>query len=172
MNKKVEKAMKQYIYHSPIGLLKIAEKAQKITEVCFVRSAIEYNNEITPLLMNAYRALDRYFHGEKIAFSLPLAPAGSTFEKKVWCALQKVPFGETRTYRQIAKEIGCPNACRAVGRACGKNPIAILIPCHRIIGSDGKLTGYAGGLDRKKYLLALEKGDFSASFPHLNTSVK
>lgn len=100
--------------------------------------------------------LDAYFAGELTRFDVPLAPRGSEFQQRVWAALQEIPYGETESYGQLAERIGSPNAARAVGLANGKNPISIVIPCHRVVGSGGNLTGYGGGLDRKKQLLDLE----------------
>ncbi len=100
--------------------------------------------------------LAAYFAGELTSFDLPLAPAGSEFQLSVWAALRTIPYGQTRSYGQLARQIGRSTASRAVGLANGRNPIAVVIPCHRVIGSDGSLTGYGGGLDRKRYLLDLE----------------
>jgi methylated-DNA-[protein]-cysteine S-methyltransferase len=100
--------------------------------------------------------LSAYFAGERTGFTLPLAPAGTPFQRRVWAALREIPYGETWSYGQLASKIGNPTAARAVGLANGRNPIAVVIPCHRVIGSDGSLTGYGGGLDRKRYLLDLE----------------
>lgn len=104
----------------------------------------------------AAEQLDAYFAGELTAFDLPLAPRGSEFQQRVWAALQEIPYGETESYGDLAERIGSPGAARAVGLANGKNPIGIVIPCHRVVGSDGSLTGYGGGLDRKRQLLDLE----------------
>lgn len=101
-------------------------------------------------------ALDAYFSGRAVTFDLPLAPAGTPFQREVWTALRDIPFGATASYADIARRIGRPRAVRAVGAANARNPIAILVPCHRVIGADGSLTGYAGGLERKRALLALE----------------
>jgi methylated-DNA-[protein]-cysteine S-methyltransferase len=109
-----------------------------------------------PVLLATERQLAEYFAGRRPAFDLPLDFAGTEFQKKVWAALLTIPLGETRTYAQIARQIGRPAAVRAVGAANGKNPISIVAPCHRVIGSDGKLTGFAGGLDAKAFLLRLE----------------
>ena len=111
----------------------------------------------TPLLKEAFRQLDEYLDGKRQGFDLPLAPQGTPFQQKVWQALQTIPYGETRSYKQIAEQIGNPLGCRAVGMANNKNPIGIIIPCHRVIGANGKLVGYAGGLDLKTQLLNLEK---------------
>jgi len=100
--------------------------------------------------------LDAYFAGALTRFTLPLAPRGSQFQQRVWAALQEIPYGQTQSYGELAGRIGAPGAARAVGLANGKNPIGIVIPCHRVVGSNGNLTGYGGGLDRKKQLLDLE----------------
>jgi methylated-DNA-[protein]-cysteine S-methyltransferase len=100
--------------------------------------------------------LDAYFAGTLTCFTVPLSPRGSGFQQRVWAALQQIPYGETETYGELAARIGSPGAARAVGLANGKNPIGIVIPCHRVVGSNGNLTGYGGGLDRKKQLLDLE----------------
>ncbi len=101
--------------------------------------------------------LDEYFSGARKEFEAVLKPSGTEFQKLVWDAIREIPYGETRTYREIAEKIGKPRAYRAVGRAASKNPIAIIIPCHRVVGSDGSLTGYAGGADLKNHLLELER---------------
>jgi methylated-DNA-[protein]-cysteine S-methyltransferase len=100
--------------------------------------------------------LDAYFAGALTRFDLPLAPRGSDFQRRVWAALQDIPYGQTESYGELAERIGAPGAARAVGLANGRNPISVVIPCHRVIGSQGKLTGFGGGLDRKKQLLDLE----------------
>ena len=105
----------------------------------------------------AMRQLDAYFAGELTEFSLPLEPAGTAFQRSVWAALCDIPYGETISYGELARRIGKPQAVRAVGAANGQNPLAIVVPCHRVIGSDGKLTGYGGGLETKEALLALER---------------
>ena len=111
-----------------------------------------------PVLAAARMQLGEYFEGERSTFDLPLAPQGTPFQRAVWRALLAVPFGATSTYGAVAEAIGRPTAVRAVGAAIGANPIGIVVPCHRIVGRDGSLTGYAGGLDRKAKLLALERG--------------
>lgn len=109
-----------------------------------------------PVLIAAKEQLDEYFAGERRQFDLPLELCGTPFQKQVWNSLLTIPFGQTRTYGQLADQIGNPKAVRAVGAANGKNPISIIVPCHRVIGASGKLTGFAGGLDAKKMLLQLE----------------
>ena len=113
----------------------------------------------TPLLQEAEEQLNEYFAGARREFDLPLAPKGTPFQKAVWAEMCRIPYGETRTYGQLAAAIGRPSACRAVGEACHSNPIAILQPCHRVVGRSGRLTGYAYGVEMKQYLLELEKQD-------------
>jgi methylated-DNA-[protein]-cysteine S-methyltransferase len=121
-----------------------------------VRLRIVGADERNPILVATEQQLGEYFAGRRTAFDLTVDFSGTEFQRKVWHALLTIPFGETRTYAQIARQIGNPAAVRAVGAANGKNPISIVAPCHRVIGSNGKLTGFAGGLDAKAYLLRLE----------------
>lgn len=109
-------------------------------------------------LAEASRQLREYFAGERRDFDLQLAPAGTPFQQRVWAALRTIPYGETRSYGQLAREIDVPHMTRAIGAATGRNPLSIVIPCHRLVGAGGSLTGYAGGLSRKRYLLDLEAG--------------
>ena len=111
----------------------------------------------TPVIKEAFAQLSEYFSGKRKTFNLPLLLKGTNFQKQVWQALLKIPFGETRSYKQIAEAIGNPKAVRAVGMANNKNPLLIVVPCHRVIGANGKLVGYAVGLDKKEYLLRLER---------------
>ncbi|MCM1251055.1 MAG: methylated-DNA--[protein]-cysteine S-methyltransferase, partial [Alistipes sp.] len=113
--------------------------------------------EPTPLLRRAVQELQEYFDGVRRSFDLPLAPAGTPFQQQVWSALLEIPYGETRTYGEIAARIGRPKACRAVGMANNRNPIAIFVPCHRVVGASGALVGYAAGLSVKEFLLRLEE---------------
>ena len=113
-------------------------------------------NAALPVFEQTKRELDAYFAGKLREFTVPLAPRGTDFQKRAWIALTKIPFGETRTYGQQAQAMGQPTAVRAVGAANGKNPIGIIVPCHRVIGANGTLTGYAGGLHNKAFLLKLE----------------
>ncbi|WP_404312630.1 methylated-DNA--[protein]-cysteine S-methyltransferase [Agrococcus terreus] len=109
-------------------------------------------------LAEAAAQLRAYFAGDRTAFALPLAEVGTPFQRRVWAALAEIPFGETRTYGWIAERIGQPTAVRAVGLANGRNPFSIVVPCHRVVGSTGQLTGYAGGVERKRHLLDHERG--------------
>jgi methylated-DNA-[protein]-cysteine S-methyltransferase len=102
--------------------------------------------------------LSQYFDGDRQCFDVPLALTGTPFQRRVWQALQRIPYGETTTYAELARRVGRPSASRAVGLANGRNPVAVIVPCHRVIGSDGSLTGYGGGLERKRLLLELEAG--------------
>lgn len=113
--------------------------------------------ETPPILRRAAAQLAEYFAGTRPRFDLPLAPVGTEFQRRVWAATAAIPFGATATYREIARKIGAPNAARAVGGALNRNPLAIVVPCHRVVGSAGKLTGYDGGVDRKAFLLTLER---------------
>ena len=111
----------------------------------------------TPLIKRASSQIAEYFAGERTSFDFPISPSGTGFQKKVWDAVSTIPYGETRSYKEIAIQTGNPKAARAVGMANNRNPIVIVIPCHRVIGHNGSLTGYGGGLDVKAYLLELEK---------------
>jgi len=111
-----------------------------------------------PVLIEAADQLTAYFAGERRAFALPLDPRGTPFQLAVWAALGRIPYGGTRSYAQVARELGRPERVRAVGSANARNPLAIVVPCHRVVGSDGSLTGYAGGLEAKRALLDLERG--------------
>lgn len=113
--------------------------------------------ETPPILRRAAAQLAEYFAGTRTRFDLPLAPVGTEFQRRVWVATSAIKFGETATYGEIARKIGAPNAARAVGGALNRNPLAIVVPCHRVVGSSGKLTGYDGGVDRKAFLLNLER---------------
>lgn len=148
-----------FVYDSPIGPISIAEENGAICQLFFGvdNLSAEYENTETPLISEAARQLTEFFTGDRKGFDLPLALIGTDFQKSVWQALLTIPYGETRSYQDIAILIGNPKASRAVGLANNKNPISIIVPCHRVIGKDGSLTGYGGGLAAKKYLLELEK---------------
>ena len=147
---------------TPIGPLTITATKKAVTAIRFGTQVPEGSTlctgaEATPLLRKAAEEIGDYFAGSRRKFTLPLAPEGTPFQQKVWEALRTIPYGETRTYKQIAIQIGHNQSFPAVGMASNRNPIAIVVPCHRVIGYDGKLTGYAGGLDIKEQLLELEK---------------
>ncbi len=149
--------MSSYVFSTPLGNIAISDNGEAITEICLTDSTLS-QEEPSKLQKKACCELKEYFEGGLKNFTLPLAPEGTDFQKKVWRALCTIPYGETRSYGDIAKLIGNPRASRAVGGANNKNPIMIVIPCHRVIGSDGSLVGYAGGIDIKKRLLEMEKG--------------
>ncbi|MCL2720861.1 MAG: methylated-DNA--[protein]-cysteine S-methyltransferase [Treponema sp.] len=129
----------------------------KFEEKLFIKKSTELKKLQTPLIKETIKQLDEYFSGKRKTFDLPLNAQGTEFQKKVWQVLKAIPYGQTCSYEQIAIKTGNPKACRAVGLSNNKNPIVIIIPCHRVIGKNGKLTGYAGGLELKQKLLDLEK---------------
>ena len=147
-----------YKYNSIIGDIFISADENFLLSVQFVNHNFIENKE-NKIIRQTIKQLDEYFNGIRKKFELPLNPKGTEFQKKVWLQLMNIPYGKTATYKDIATLIGNTNASRAVGNANNKNPIAIIIPCHRVIGSNNKLTGYAGGLDKKEKLLNLEKNN-------------
>ena len=149
---------------SPVGLLKLVANETALVAVLWenenpkrVRLAELIEQTHHPILLETQKQLTEYFAGKRQQFNLPLDFAGTEFQQKVWQALLSIPFGETRSYRDIADQIGNIKAVRAVGAANGKNPISIIAPCHRVVGTNGKLVGFAGGLENKGILLRLEK---------------
>lgn len=152
--------MFKFTCQTQIGPLTLAEENGQLTHCCFgTCPKLPQNAEIkeTVLLRKAHRQLQEYFAGLRRIFDLPLAPEGTTFQLAAWQALLTIPYGQTASYKEMAVKVGNPKACRAIGMANNKNPISIIIPCHRVIGTGGKLVGYAGGLDIKQKLLALEQ---------------
>ena len=157
---------KRYVYKvvdSAVGRLKLVATDEGLAGILWendrprrVRLNIEARDDRHPVLVETERQLKEYFAGRRSAFTVKLDVVGTAFQRKVWNALLTIPFGETRSYGEIARQIGSPGAVRAVGAANGRNPVSIIAPCHRVIGSTGKLTGFAGGLDAKAFLLALE----------------
>ena len=147
-------------FPTPLGVLRAATNGESIVAIGYDAPVADDDRtapaQARALLDAARLQLDEYFAGRRTAFDLPLAPAGTVFQRNVWNVLCTVRYGETASYAQVAHRVGSPAAVRAVGAANGRNPIAIVIPCHRIIGSNGTLTGYAGGLERKRALLLLE----------------
>lgn len=166
-------------YETEIGKICLVEDKQAITGLYLLSSPLNEGghgkdspgimtakngeNRETELIKRAHGQLADYFLGKRREFDLPLSPGGTEFQKKVWEELRKIPYGETRGYGEIATAIGNPKACRAVGGANHRNPIMILIPCHRVIGADGSMTGYGGGIRVKEYLLALEQKNTNIS---------
>ena len=153
---------------SPVGKLKLVASADALVAVLWER---ERPNRVKlhsmnpdprhPVLIEAERQLTEYFSGTRTEFDLCIEPRGSEFQKKVWQALREIPFGQTKSYLDLAKAVGSAKAVRAVGAANGKNPLSIVVPCHRVIGANGSLTGFAGGLEAKAKLLAFEQGRIS-----------
>jgi methylated-DNA-[protein]-cysteine S-methyltransferase len=149
---------------SPVGELTLVAEDVGLVAILWendrpnrVKTGTLLENKNHPVLVETERQLRDYFAGQRSDFSVPLNMKGTVFQKEVWQALLKIPFGETRTYGELAKQIGRKDASRAVGAANGRNPISIVVPCHRVIGATGKLTGFAGGLKAKALLLDLER---------------
>ena len=158
------------LFDSPLGLLTLVARGDALAAILFpqerpdrVPLAPGRRDFQHPVLGAARHQLGEYFAGRCTAFDLPLDPAGTPFQQQVWLALRAIPFGETRSYADIAVAIGRPTATRAVGAANGRNPLSIVVPCHRVIGRDGTLTGFGGGLPAKTWLLAHERGGVTAA---------
>ena len=151
---------------SPVGALKLVASDTGLAAILWendrkdrVRLGALVEAPDHPVLLLAERQLGEYFAGTRSTFSIPLDMVGTAFQKRVWEALLTIPFGQTRSYGEIARQLGHPTASRAVGAANGRNPLSIIAPCHRVVGSNGALTGFAGGLKTKEYLLVHERGD-------------
>ncbi len=149
-------------YRSPLGAIEIVGSQDSILSLEFVDSEQASDVDLPFCLKDGLKQIDAYFKGKRKEFSLKLDPWGTKFQKSVWQQLGRIPYGSVTSYGKIARIIGQPTASRAVGSANGKNPIAIIIPCHRVVGSDGNLTGYGGGLWRKEWLIKHEKDHLSA----------
>jgi methylated-DNA-[protein]-cysteine S-methyltransferase len=155
--------MRYEIMKSPLGLLTIAEEENWLRFILFGAGGEASNQEpdwqrsSCEVVHETIRQLQEYFEGKRTRFELPLKPAGTPFQMDTWRELQKIPYGTVISYRELAVRIGRPRACRGVGAANGANPIPIVIPCHRVVGSNGKMTGYGGGVWRKEALLKLER---------------
>ncbi|MDT0685455.1 methylated-DNA--[protein]-cysteine S-methyltransferase [Autumnicola psychrophila] len=148
---------------TPLGTVKISGDEEGISEIRFTESTKKVSEETPSLLLPAVQELKAYFEGDLKVFNLKLNPAGTAFQKKVWKLLYEIPYGNTISYLELSKRMGDIKAIRAVAAANGKNPLWIIIPCHRVIGSNGSLTGYAGGLERKKWLLEHENPSLQQS---------
>ncbi|SRX72387.1 methylated-DNA--[protein]-cysteine S-methyltransferase [Aequorivita antarctica] len=149
--------MKIVFINTPVGILELKGDVEGLASVFFKDiDKVEVSSKIPKELKDAVVQLEEYFEGKRKEFSLKLSPEGTDFQKRVWKQLEEIPFGKTTSYQQMANKLGDPKVIRAAASANGKNPISIIIPCHRVIGSDGSLTGYAGGLHRKKWLLEFE----------------
>jgi methylated-DNA-[protein]-cysteine S-methyltransferase len=168
--------MRYCYFSSPVGELLLAGDRTALRQLSFPRSAhprkpeADWERSETDF-RDALLQLKGYFAGKVRRFELPLAPEGTAFQQEVWRALQTIPYGETLSYGGLARQIGRPTAVRAVGAANGRNPIAIIIPCHRVIGTGGSLTGFGGGLSTKRKLLALEGALPDSLFPEAGDSV-
>lgn len=146
-----------FLFDTLLGPMALAQEGDCLTRLYLPGTPTpRLASRPTPLLLRGQEQLLEYLAGARRRFELPLAPAGTPFQRRVWRALKAIPYGQTRTYRDIALAVDCPRGFRAVGMANHRNPIPILIPCHRVVGSNGSLVGYAGGLDLKERLLALE----------------
>jgi len=147
-------------YQSPVGLIRIAGNEQFISEISFVdkieKPPTDKKKQIPQLVIQCVEELIQYFHGQRRSFDLPVSQVGSSFQQKVWNELAAIPFGKTISYLELSRRLGDSKAIRAAAAANGRNNVAIIIPCHRVIGSNNKLVGYAGGLWRKKWLLEHE----------------
>lgn len=142
-------------YKSPIGIIEVTSSEDKILTCNFVKE-IKKDTTKPPILLESLKQLKEYFEGTRTEFNLEVRLSGTVFQNKVWKRLQKIPYGKTKTYKELAHLIDHDLAIRATGSANGQNPISIIIPCHRVIGSDGKLRGYGGGIEKKKWLLEFE----------------
>lgn len=150
------------VISSPFGNIRISSREGCLSELRFTDE--ETDGEILDqALLDTVQQLKEYFAGQRKSFDMPIGLGGTDFQRKVWLEVGSIPFGQTTTYMKISQKLGNPSAIRAVGAAIGANPILVVLPCHRVLGSDGSLTGYAGGLDRKKALLELEGHAFQGS---------
>lgn len=150
--------METAYFETPLGIAEIKGDEQGLISISILKDSPEISDVIPDILKNAILQLEEYFAGERKTFQLKLNPHGTAFQKKVWDLLLEIPYGKTISYLELSRKLGDEKAIRAAASANGKNPLWIVIPCHRVIGSDGSLTGYAGGLWRKKWLLEHETG--------------
>lgn len=147
--------VKYSYFDSEIGIIKIGVSDGAVCEIGFANCPSE--SAPSALADRAFKEISEYLNGKRKAFDFPIAPKGTDFQRKVWSALREIPYGETKTYGEIAAQIGNPQAARAVGNACNKNPLLLVVPCHRVLGANGSLTGFAAGIKVKERLLLLEK---------------
>jgi methylated-DNA-[protein]-cysteine S-methyltransferase len=146
-----------HFYKSPFGWIKIISSDSAILSVDFEKKVGDNSKSIPPMLKEAVKQLDEYFKGSRKVFTVKTKASGTPFQMKIWNAMSKIPYGKTATYQEMAAMAGNPKAARAAGGACHRNPLGVIVPCHRVIGSDGSLTGFGGGLDLKEKLLNHEK---------------
>lgn len=156
-------ALKYKLIKSPVGELKLVSENHKLVAILWDKEKLNrvklekmYEDQNDSVILETEKQLNEYFYGKRKVFDLPLDMKGTLFQKSVWNQLLAIPFGVTCSYKDIAVKVGCPNGARAVGGAIGRNPISIIVSCHRVIASGGSLTGFAGGLESKKFLLKLE----------------
>jgi methylated-DNA-[protein]-cysteine S-methyltransferase len=155
---------------SPLGWINVTVEDDAVTEMLFSEQPFEQNTLVNDVLIAAIKQLEEYFNGTRNNFELKLNPRGTDFQVKVWNELLNIPYGKTVSYHEMSSRLGDEKSIRAAASANGKNPIAIVIPCHRVIGSDGSLTGYAGGIEKKSWLLNHEKGVYTPTlFEDKNT---
>lgn len=150
--------MKRFaVYTFPCGAFRVEQEGDFIVSITVPQGPIQDFGTPTPLTHQLARQMEEYFQGERRDFDIPYTLHGTPFQERVWQALRQIPYGQTCSYRDVARKIGQPNACRAVGMANHRNPLMLVVPCHRVIGADGSLGGYAGGTGLKRYLLSLEQ---------------
>lgn len=149
------------VYTFPCGSFRVAQVGDCIVSISAVQGPVLDYGTPTPLTRQLASQMEEYFQGNRKVFNIPYSLHGTPFQERVWQALCRIPYGHTRSYRDIAAEIGQPKACRAVGMANHRNPMMLVVPCHRVIGADGSLGGYAGGLELKRFLLSLEQSHTS-----------
>ncbi|MEZ9397805.1 methylated-DNA--[protein]-cysteine S-methyltransferase [Vibrio splendidus] len=153
----MEETIYKMLYDAPIGKMLIRSNGQAMVEIDHINVELDITENPDELCLEASRQLDEYFAGKRTHFDLPLESKGTDFQRKAWVALSSIPYGETISYGEQAKRMDNPKAVRAVGGANGKNPFSIVVPCHRVIGANGTLTGYTGGMNRKEWLLDFER---------------
>lgn len=153
--------MDQFTYKTILGTITIESNDHAITQIKVNKDTYS-NTKETKLIKQAISEINEYLMNNRFEFTVPIEPTGTPFQKEVWKQLRNIPYSETKTYKDVALLVGNPNASRAIGNACNRNPIHIMIPCHRVIGSNGKLTGYKGGLDVKDKLLNIEKNEYDS----------
>ncbi|MFA0080058.1 methylated-DNA--[protein]-cysteine S-methyltransferase [Vibrio artabrorum] len=158
----MEETTYKLLYDAPIGKMIIISNGNAVIEIDHINTELELIENPDELCLKVSRQLDEYFAGERKHFDLPLQRAGTDFQRKAWAALTTIPYGETISYGEQAKRMDTPKAVRAVGGANGKNPFSIVVPCHRVIGANGTLTGYTGGMNRKEWLLDFERSILKA----------
>ena len=147
-----------YTYQTPIGNIWIVEEHGFIVYVEFEIDVSGMEKKETPLIKKTHLQLTEYFDGKRKTFDIPIKSIGTDFQRRVWAALQTIPYGEVWSYKRLAETVGSPKGYRAVGMANNRNPISVIVPCHRVVGINGALVGYAGGIDKKKWLLDMERG--------------